>query len=216
MAVRIRFVGLVMFIVLCLGAGGLGTVVTTPEIETWYKTLAKPSWNPPDFVFGPVWTTLYVLMAIAAWLIWKPAGFTAANVVCCSTRSEHRLVMDFLWRTPTRVGIPGGSGPLADNHGHHRCIFPLLADRGVLDVAIPDMGRFRCRAELHDLADEWPLIGHHRTANRSLTGHIDLLQFANIGDRTWPDNLTAFPERPVIDERACTNVGSPAAEKHSA
>ena len=69
---------LVIFIVVCLGAGGLGSVATTPEIDGWYRTLAKPSWNPPDYVFGPVWTALYILMAIAAWLVWKPAGLKAA------------------------------------------------------------------------------------------------------------------------------------------
>ena len=52
-----RWIGLVIFIVVCLGAGGLGSIATTPEIEGWYKTIAKPSWNPPDFIFGPVWTT---------------------------------------------------------------------------------------------------------------------------------------------------------------
>jgi len=75
---RTRWIGLAVFIVVCLGAGGLGAVATTPEIEGWYRTIEKPSWNPPDWIFGPVWTTLFVLMAIAAWLVWKPAGFKAA------------------------------------------------------------------------------------------------------------------------------------------
>ena len=57
----------------------LGAVATTPEIGGWYKTLAKPTWNPPDRVFGPVWTTLFVLMGIAAWLVWQRAGFMAAT-----------------------------------------------------------------------------------------------------------------------------------------
>jgi translocator protein len=74
----VRWIGLVLFIVVCLGAGGLGAVATTPEIEGWYKTIEKPSWNPPGYVFGPVWTTLFVMMAIAAWLVWKPEGFKAA------------------------------------------------------------------------------------------------------------------------------------------
>ncbi|MEZ5951959.1 MAG: TspO/MBR family protein [Planctomycetaceae bacterium] len=60
------------------GVGGLGAIATTPEIEGWYKTIEKPSWNPPDYVFGPVWTTLFVMMAIAAWMVWKPEGFKAA------------------------------------------------------------------------------------------------------------------------------------------
>ena len=71
-------IGLVFFIGVCLGAGGLGAIATTPEIEGWYQEIAKPTWNPPDRVFGPVWTTLFILMAIAAWLIWRPAGFRTA------------------------------------------------------------------------------------------------------------------------------------------
>lgn len=80
MTERIRWIGLVVFLVVCLGAGGLGAVATTPEIEGWYKTIEKPAWNPPDWIFGPVWTTLYILMAIAAWFVWRPAGFKAAAI----------------------------------------------------------------------------------------------------------------------------------------
>lgn len=50
-------------------------MATNPEIDGWYKTVIKPDWNPPSWVFGPVWTTLYILMGISAWLIWQRAGF---------------------------------------------------------------------------------------------------------------------------------------------
>ena len=52
-------------------AGGLGAFFTLSSVQTWYLTLNKPSWNPPSWLFGTVWTTLYVLMGIACFLIWK-------------------------------------------------------------------------------------------------------------------------------------------------
>ncbi|MBN8596455.1 MAG: tryptophan-rich sensory protein [Planctomycetes bacterium] len=44
-------------------------------IGTWYQSLNKPSWNPPAWIFGPVWTVLYILMAVAAWLVWREGGW---------------------------------------------------------------------------------------------------------------------------------------------
>lgn len=75
-----RLIGLCVSLPICLTAGGLGAIATTPEIDGWYRTVAKPTWNPPNSVFGPVWTTLFVMMAVAAWLVWRPAGFIAAKV----------------------------------------------------------------------------------------------------------------------------------------
>jgi benzodiazapine receptor len=60
---------LVVLVVVCEGVGLLGGRWTGPEIPRWYRTLAKPSFNPPSWIFAPVWTTLYLLMAIAAWLV---------------------------------------------------------------------------------------------------------------------------------------------------
>ena len=65
---RLRF--FIAFIVLCLGIGILDGIVTRPAIEGWYAGLAKPSWTPPAWVFGPVWTVLYVMIAVAGWRIW--------------------------------------------------------------------------------------------------------------------------------------------------
>lgn len=58
------------WIVLSLAAGGLGAVASANASE-YYATLVQPSWAPPSSVFGPVWTTLYILMGIAAWLVWR-------------------------------------------------------------------------------------------------------------------------------------------------
>ena len=59
---------------LCLVIGYVGSLFTTPKIDDWYATLEKPSFNPPNWVFGPVWTTLYISMGVAAWLAWRGAG----------------------------------------------------------------------------------------------------------------------------------------------
>ena len=66
-------VALVLFVALCLGIGALGASVTATSVDTWYAGLVKPSFNPPDEVFGPVWTVLYILMGVAAWRVWRSA-----------------------------------------------------------------------------------------------------------------------------------------------
>ena len=95
MTKRTRWIGLLVILIVCLGAGGLGAIATTPEIDGWYRTITKPSWNPPDWIFSPVWTTLYVMMAISAWLVWKPAGFKAAATPL--TLFSIQLVLNIVW-----------------------------------------------------------------------------------------------------------------------
>ena len=55
----------------CFAVAGLGGLATTPNIPNWYAGLAKPSWTPPGWLFGPVWSVLYLSMAVAAWLVWR-------------------------------------------------------------------------------------------------------------------------------------------------
>ncbi len=62
---------LVIALLIPLAVGGLGGWATSRSVESWYPTLAKPSWNPPSWVFGLVWTALYLLMGLAAWRIWR-------------------------------------------------------------------------------------------------------------------------------------------------
>lgn len=74
-------VGLIVSLLLAYGAAFLGAIVSpgmaSPE---WYHQLRKPEWNPPMWLFGPVWIGLYTLMAISAWIIWHENGFTAVKM----------------------------------------------------------------------------------------------------------------------------------------
>ncbi|OOG70490.1 TspO/MBR family protein [Algoriphagus sp. A40] len=66
-----NYLKLIVSLALPQVAGGLGAFFTITAIQSWYSTLNKPSWNPPNWLFGPTWTLLYILMGIACYLIWK-------------------------------------------------------------------------------------------------------------------------------------------------
>ena len=85
---------LVFSLILCLGAGAIGSLFTTPAINTWYTTLNKPIFNPPNFIFAPVWTILYILMAISLYfvLISKAKNKTLAVKLFLS-----QLILNILW-----------------------------------------------------------------------------------------------------------------------
>ncbi len=65
-----RWISLICWLGICFAVAGLGGRLTASEIPGWYRTLVRPSIAPPNWVFGPVWTLLYVLMAVAAWRVW--------------------------------------------------------------------------------------------------------------------------------------------------
>ncbi len=85
-------IGLILWILVSMAAGGVGSQFMPGE---WYASLTKPSWNPPSSVFAPVWTTLYILMGIAAWLVWRKVGFAGARLAL-SLFLVH-LVFNALW-----------------------------------------------------------------------------------------------------------------------
>jgi tryptophan-rich sensory protein len=70
---------LIVSILLCFAAAGIGSAFTSMSVGTWYRQLAKPQWAPPNWVFGPVWTALYLSMAVAAWLVWRRYGSRGAR-----------------------------------------------------------------------------------------------------------------------------------------
>lgn len=70
---RPRLLSLAASIALTLAVGAVGGAATASSVGTWYVGLAKPPFNPPNWIFGPVWTTLYILMAVAAWRVYQRA-----------------------------------------------------------------------------------------------------------------------------------------------
>lgn len=69
----VEFVGLALFVALCLAVGALGAAVTATSVTTWYAELTKPSFDPSTEVFGPAWAVFHVLMGVAAWRVWRAA-----------------------------------------------------------------------------------------------------------------------------------------------
>ena len=92
----IDIVKLIVCIVACEGAGGIGAIFTTPAIPTWYKSLKKPAFTPPNSVFGPIWITLYLLMGIAVFLVWRE-GLSQEGVTIAFAVFWGQLVLNILW-----------------------------------------------------------------------------------------------------------------------
>ena len=91
-----RLFKLVIAISVCEAAGVVGAFFTTPSIAGWYATLARPALNPPAWVFGPVWTTLFALMGIAAFLVWRK-GLDRRDVKITLGIFIGQLVLNTLW-----------------------------------------------------------------------------------------------------------------------
>ncbi len=89
-------VSLVVAVIIPLVVGGLGGVATAQSIPTWYQGLNKPAWNPPNWVFGPVWTLLYILMGIAAWLVWRQ-GWDNPQVQGALVIFGVQLLLNLFW-----------------------------------------------------------------------------------------------------------------------
>ena len=87
---------LVVSLAVCYGAGGIGSMFTAPKIPTWYAALERPAFTPPDAVFMPVWLTLYALMGVAVFLIWR-RGLNTEGVKVPFVLFWVQLVLNALW-----------------------------------------------------------------------------------------------------------------------
>ena len=93
------WLGLTAWLCLCLGVGLSGSYFQSAQ---WYQVLIKPHWAPPADVYAPVWTLLYLLMGVAAWLVWKNYGFRRARTALSVFFLQ--LVLNALW-TPAFFGL---------------------------------------------------------------------------------------------------------------
>lgn len=115
-----KALGLAGWLLLCFAAAAFGSLFMPGE---WYAQLNKPTWNPPNWIFGPVWTALYTMMAIAAWLVWRRGGFAAQRLPLGLFLSQ--LFLNALW-SPLFFGLHNPALALAE------IVFLWLAILGTL------------------------------------------------------------------------------------
>jgi tryptophan-rich sensory protein len=87
---------LIICILICQATGIISGLLTNTQNNTWYDSIAKPSWNPPGYLFGPVWTILYLLMAISLWIIWKSKAPEIQKYQACLIFAAQ-LFLNFWW-----------------------------------------------------------------------------------------------------------------------
>jgi len=87
---------LLIAVAIPLVVGGISGYFTVSGVESWYLTLQKPSWNPPNWIFGPVWTTLYVMMGIALFLVWKEDTSSELKAIAVILFAVQ-LLLNFFW-----------------------------------------------------------------------------------------------------------------------
>ena len=88
---------LLAFILVTLVVGALGSIVTEPNIAKWYAGLLHPSFAPPNWLFAPVWTTLYILMAAAAWRAWRVTGLNSPAILAYGVQLALNLAWSFIF-----------------------------------------------------------------------------------------------------------------------
>ena len=99
-----QFAGLIAYLTVCLGVMAIGGVVTATTVDIWYQTLEKPDFAPPDWVFGPVWTGLYILIAVAGWLVWRRVGVHGTAQLLFAGQLALNLAWSVLFFGMTWIG----------------------------------------------------------------------------------------------------------------
>jgi tryptophan-rich sensory protein len=99
--------GLAVFLALCLGVSAIGGAITSTSVGTWYQALQKPFFNPPDWIFAPVWTFLYILMAIAGWRVWRspPSEMRRTALIVFTAQLGLNLIWSVLFFGLQRIDL---------------------------------------------------------------------------------------------------------------
>ncbi|HVN93860.1 MAG TPA: TspO/MBR family protein [Terracidiphilus sp.] len=92
-----RWISLIVWILICFSVAGIGGRWSATEVKGWYSTLRRPAIAPPNWVFGPVWTLLYLLMAIAAWKVWLAAPSADRTVAIALFAVQLALNLGWSW-----------------------------------------------------------------------------------------------------------------------
>jgi tryptophan-rich sensory protein len=96
---------LLFFILVTVAVGASASTFTEPNIEGWYAGLVHPSFTPPDWVFAPVWTALYVLMAVAAWRVWRIAGTKSPEMLSYALQLAFNFIWSAIFFAAHRIGL---------------------------------------------------------------------------------------------------------------
>src|SRR4051794_28942104 len=116
-------------VVVVVAASLVGQMATFPNLAPWYAGLVKPSFNPPNWVFGPVWTTLYALMAFSFWRILRLPYSRSRQLALSLFLVQLGLNMDVLWRSQPAAGHDQHFPSVGRRFSHRRCISSARLDR---------------------------------------------------------------------------------------
>ncbi|MBG1232669.1 TspO/MBR family protein [Aestuariivirga litoralis] len=99
------WIALLGFVFMCLAVGGISGYFTAAGVGEWFDGLRKPFFNPPKWVFGPVWTLLYLMMGVAAFLVWRQVGFWHLAIGLFFVQLALNFAWSFIFFSAHRIGV---------------------------------------------------------------------------------------------------------------